>query len=131
MNNTGTGKMMVRNILIVDDEDSIRQLASLILKSEGYCVYEAVNGIDALDKVNGADFHMIITDLQMPRMDGLNFIRQLRRIPQAASIPVVMLTSRRSRGRIKTEGDLAGVDAWIFKPLLHQQLAETVNRYSA
>ncbi|TAN42693.1 MAG: response regulator [Nitrospirae bacterium] len=120
----------IRNILIVDDEDSIRQLVSLILRTEGYNVVEAIHGADGLDKFKETEIDMVITDLVMPQMDGMRFTRELRRRPVSMSIPVLMLTTK-FRGRITSAGDQAGVNEWLLKPLLHQQLAERVNRYSA
>jgi two-component system chemotaxis response regulator CheY len=123
-------KIRVRNILIVDDEDSVRQLISLILKAEGYNVLEAVHGMDALDKLTRTEIDMVITDLGMPGMDGISFTKELRSRPYSMSMPVVMMTTG-FRGHQKSAGDEAGVSEWILKPLLYQQLADTVNRYSA
>ena len=89
-----------------------------------------VYGIDALDKLNRTKIDMVITDLSMPRMDGISFTKALRTRPDSMSIPVVIMATR-FRGHLKSAGDEAGVSEWILKPLLHQQLADTVNRYSA
>jgi two-component system chemotaxis response regulator CheY len=120
---------MKKNILIVDDEDTIRQLISLILRTEGYNVYEACHGLDALDKMTGEKIDMVITDLRMPQMDGIMLTRELRSRPYSVSIPVVMLTTGFD-GYKKNEADSAGVNDRIRKPLIYQQLVETVRRYS-
>ncbi|MDA8083778.1 MAG: response regulator [Nitrospiraceae bacterium] len=121
---------MKKKILIVDDESAIRQLISLILRTEGYTVLEAVHGRDALDKIDGGVIDMVITDLRMPQMDGISFTRELRNRPEGMNIPVVMLTTGFD-GYKKTEAENAGVNDRITKPLLHQQLVDTVRRYSS
>lgn len=84
---------MPRNVLVVDDEVLIRQIISIILKSAGYKVIEAVNGNDALSKMTDKDFGLVITDLRMPGMDGIEFIKQLRSESAHRSVPIIMLTS--------------------------------------
>lgn len=117
------------NIMIVDDEETIRQLIALILKAEGHTVVEAVHGRDALDKLTGEPIDMVITDLRMPQMDGIMLTRELRSRPYSFSIPVVMLTTGFD-GYKKNEADRAGVNGRVKKPLIHQQLLETVRRYA-
>ncbi|MBA4373950.1 MAG: hypothetical protein C0402_13960 [Thermodesulfovibrio sp.] len=119
----------IKNIMIVDDEETIRQLISLILRTEGHTVVEAVHGRDALDKVTGETIDMVITDLRMPQMDGIMLTRELRSRPYTFSIPIVMLTTGFD-GYKKNEADRAGVNERIKKPLIHQQLVETVRRYA-
>jgi two-component system chemotaxis response regulator CheY len=118
-----------KNIMIVDDEETIRQLIVLILKTEGHTVVEAVHGRDALDKMTGETFDMVITDLRMPQMDGIMLARELRSRPHSFSIPIVMLTTGFD-GYKKNEADRAGVNDRIKKPLIHQQLVDTVRRYA-
>lgn len=126
---TGPGSSPVKNILIVDDEETIRQLIALILRTEGHTVVEAVHGRDALDKMSGKIIDMVITDLRMPQMDGIMLTRELRSRPYTFSIPIVMLTTGFD-GYKKNEADRAGVSDRIKKPLIHQQLVETVRRYT-
>ncbi len=118
-----------KNIMIVDDEETIRQLISLILRTEGHTVVEAVHGRDALDKMTGESIDMVITDLRMPQMDGIMLTKELRSRPYSFSIPIVMLTTGFD-GYKKNEAERAGVNDRIKKPLIHQQLVETVRRYS-
>lgn len=120
---------MNKKILIVDDEDTIRQLIALILRTEGYTVFEAVHGKDALDKMSGQAIDVVITDLRMPQMDGITLTRELRSRPYSMGIPVVMLTTGFD-GYKKTEADMAGVNDRIKKPLIYQHLVDTVRRYS-
>lgn len=118
-----------KNIMIVDDEETIRQLIALILRTEGHTVIEAVHGRDALDKMIGETIDMVITDLRMPQMDGIMLTRELRSRPYSFTIPIVMLTTGFD-GYKKNEADRAGVNDRIKKPLIHQQLVETVRRYA-
>lgn len=118
-----------KNIMIVDDEETIRQLIALILRTEGHTVVEAVHGRDALDKMSGETIDMVITDLRMPQMDGIMLTKELRSRPYSYSIPIVMLTTGFD-GYKKNEADSAGVSDRIKKPLIHQQLVETVRRYA-
>ncbi|MBI5640503.1 MAG: response regulator [Nitrospirae bacterium] len=124
------GPTQTKNILIVDDENHVRQLLSLILKTEGYTVIEAINGRDALNKMNGNDISMVITDLRMPHMDGIEFAKQLKGKPDYRSVPIVMLTSE-FQGYKKREGENAGITHWIAKPFIPQQLVRMVKRLEA
>jgi two-component system chemotaxis response regulator CheY len=121
---------MKKNVLVVDDDSLIRQLVSLILRSAGYTAIEAVNGADALNKLGSARVEMVITDLRMPQMDGVEFIRQLRKRPEHESTPVVMMTSDFPDYK-KKEGALAGVNEWISKPFIPQQLMHTVRKFAS
>ena len=95
---------MSKIIMTVDDSASIRQMVSFTLKQAGYQVVEAVDGRDALSKLNGAGVGMVLTDLNMPNMDGLELIRQLRASPSCKFIPIVMLTTE-SQAEKKQEGN--------------------------
>ena len=119
---------MARNVLVVDDEHLIRQIISIILKSAGYKVVEAVSGNDAFSKMTGRDFALVITDLRMPGMDGIEFIKQLRSESAYRSVPVIMLTSEFSDFK-KSEAEIAGVSEWIVKPFIRQQLLQTVRKF--
>jgi two-component system, chemotaxis family, chemotaxis protein CheY len=118
---------MQKTILAVDDSASIRQLVSFTLKDAGYQAIEAVNGQDALTKLKGAMVHMVVTDLNMPNMDGLEFIHALRRIPAYRFIPIVMLTTE-SQMEKKQAGKAAGATGWIVKPFQPEQLIAVVKR---
>lgn len=112
---------MSKIIMSVDDSASIRQMVSFTLKGAGYNVIEAVDGKDALTKLNGTSVHMILADLNMPNMDGIELIRAVRSNPQHKFIPIVMLTTE-SQASKKQEGKAAGATGWIVKPFQPNQL---------
>lgn len=119
---------MGKTLLIVDDSASMRQLVTFALKGAGYEVIAAVNGKDALSKLGGVKVDMVVTDLNMPEMDGITLIRQLRSSPATKFTPVVMLTTESQESR-KAEGKQAGASGWIVKPFTPDQLIETVKRF--
>ncbi len=119
---------MANNILIVDDSASMRQLVSFTIKDAGFGVMEAVNGKDALTKASGAKMDMVITDLNMPEMDGIELIKQLRRKTEYKFTPIVMLTTESQEGK-KQEGKQAGASGWIVKPFKPEQLMEVVKKF--
>ena len=118
---------MTKSVLVVDDSKSIRQLISLTLQSEGYGVIEAVDGADALAKVGGGKVHLIICDVNMPNMDGISFVKEIKKSDDYKFIPVVMLTTE-SQEQKKLQGQEAGVKAWIVKPFQPDQLLHVVSR---
>ncbi len=118
---------MAKTILTVDDSASIRQMVSFTLKGAGYKVLEAVDGMDGLAKMNGADVNMVITDLNMPKLDGLGFIKKVRANPKTKFIPVVMLTTE-SQAEKKQAGKAAGATGWIVKPFKPDQLLGVVKK---
>ena len=118
---------MLRTILAVDDSASIRQMVSFTLRGAGYDVVEARDGQDALDKAMHQDFSLILTDLNMPRMDGLTLIKSLRILPGYKSAPILMLTTESSQA-MKGEGRAAGATGWIVKPFDPTRLVEVVNK---
>ena len=117
--------MNAKTILIVDDSFSLRQTISLALKSAGYEVVEAIDGQDALKKLDGRKYNLIISDVNMPNMDGLSFVRELKQLPDYKFTPVVMLTTESTDAR-KQEGRLIGVRAWVHKPFLPPVLLAAV-----
>ncbi|HEX8949095.1 MAG TPA: response regulator [Dissulfurispiraceae bacterium] len=120
---------MAKTVLIVDDSVSMRQLVSFALKDAGYEVIAAVNGKDALVKLDGAKVQLVITDLNMPEMDGIELIKQVRRKPGCKFIPIVMLTTESQEGK-KQEGKQAGASGWIVKPFAPEQLIDTVRKFA-
>ena len=118
---------MAKTILAVDDSASIRQMVSFTLKSAGYDVVEAVDGQDGLDKAKSKSFNLVLTDQNMPRMDGLTLIKSLRGLPQYASIPILMLTTE-SSDAMKSQGRAAGATGWLVKPFDPQKLIEVVRK---
>jgi len=118
---------MAKTILAVDDSASIRQMVSFTLKSAGYDVVEAVDGQDGLDKAKTKSVNLVLTDQNMPRMDGLTLIKNLRGIPQYASTPILMLTTE-SSDVMKSQGRAAGATGWLVKPFDPQKLIEVVRK---
>jgi len=118
---------MGKVIMTADDSASIRQMVSFTLKGAGYDVVEAIDGKDALAKMNGAPIHMLITDLNMPNLDGIGLIRQVRANPNYKFIPVVMLTTESQEDK-KQEGKSAGATGWIVKPFKPEQLLAVVKK---
>ena len=118
---------MSKSILAVDDSASIRQMVAFTLKSSGYDVVEAVDGMDGLEKAKARSFDLILTDQNMPRMDGLTLIKSLRGLPQYGSTPVLMLTTE-SSDAMKSQGKAAGATGWLVKPFDPQKLLEVVKK---
>jgi two-component system, chemotaxis family, chemotaxis protein CheY len=118
---------MAKSILAVDDSASIRQMVGFTLKSSGYEVVEAVDGMDGLDKAKGKSFNLILTDQNMPRMDGLTLIKTLRAMPQYKTVPILMLTTE-SSDAMKQQGRAAGATGWLVKPFDPQKLVEVVKK---
>jgi len=114
-------------ILSVDDSKSMRQLVSFTLQKEGYQVVEAVDGREALAKVKEVAVNMVITDLNMPNMDGIELIRTLRADPAFKFVPIVMLTTENTADK-KDAGKNAGATGWIVKPFKPEQLVAVVKR---
>lgn len=118
---------MGKTIMTVDDSTSVRQMVSFTLKGAGYDVVEAKDGLDALSKVNGTGIHMVIADLNMPNMDGIELIRNLRAKPGYKFIPIIMLTTE-SQVAKKQEGRAAGATGWMIKPFKPEQLLSVVKK---
>jgi two-component system chemotaxis response regulator CheY len=117
----------VKTILTVDDSASLRQLLRVVLQGAGYEVLEAVDGVDGLSKLKGQELGLILTDVNMPKMDGLEFTRQARALPQYKFTPIVLLTTESSAEK-KQEGKAAGATAWIIKPFDPEQLLGVVKK---
>lgn len=115
------------NILAVDDSSSMRQMVSFTLKSAGYEVAEAADGQEALDKAKQQQFDLVITDVNMPVMDGISFIRHLREEASYKFTPMLMLTTESASDK-KAEGKAAGATGWIVKPFNPEQLLKTVEK---
>jgi two-component system chemotaxis response regulator CheY len=118
---------MAKTVLSVDDSGSIRQMVSFTLKSAGYNVVEAVDGQDGLDKAKQKTVDLVLTDQNMPRMDGLTLIKSLRAMPAYRSVPILMLTTE-SGDAMKMQGKAAGATGWIVKPFDPQKLLEVVKK---
>lgn len=118
---------MAKTILAIDDSASIRQMVAFTLKSSGYEVVDAVDGMDGLDKAKATSFNLILTDQNMPRMDGLTLIKNLRALPQYKTVPILMLTTE-SSDAMKQQGRAAGATGWLVKPFDPQKLIEVVKK---
>ncbi len=118
---------MAKTILAVDDSASIRQMVSFTLKGAGYDVVEAVDGEDALDKAKNHTVSLILTDINMPRMDGLDLVKSLRVLPRYKIAPILVLTTESSEA-MKTEGRAAGATGWLVKPFDPKRLLEVVKK---
>lgn len=118
---------MAKIILAVDDSASIRQMVTFTLKSSGYEVVEAVDGMDGLEKAKTKSVNLVLTDQNMPRMDGLTLIKNLRALPQYKTVPILMLTTE-SSDAMKTQGKAAGATGWLVKPFDPQKLIEVVKK---
>ncbi|WP_404362972.1 response regulator [Marinobacter sp.] len=118
---------MGKNILIVDDSASIRQVVSLTLKGAGFEVIEACDGRDALSKLTGQRVHLMISDVNMPNMDGLTFLKEVKSRPEYKFTPVIMLTTESAEDK-KMQGQAAGAKAWMVKPFQPQQMLAAVNK---
>lgn len=111
----------MKRILTVDDSTSVRQMVGFTLRKAGYEVVEAVDGKDGLAKASSEKFDFIITDLNMPNMDGIQLITEVRKLPGYSFIPVLMLTTE-SQAEKKDAGRKAGATGWIVKPFNADQL---------
>ena len=119
---------MSKTFLIVDDSASMRQLVAFTIKDAGYDVLLAENGMDALAKISRTKIDMVITDLNMPEMDGITFIRELRGKADYKFVPIVMLTTESQEAK-KQEGRAAGASGWIVKPFSPTQLMDVVKKF--
>ena len=117
----------MRAVLTVDDSVTMRQLVGLSLRQAGYEVTEASDGLDALAKLQASRFDLVITDLYMPRLDGIGLIRRVRALANYRFTPIIMLTTE-SDGSRKADGQAAGATGWIVKPFEPQQLLKVVKR---
>ncbi len=114
-------------ILAVDDSASMRQMVSFTLTGNGHDVTEAVDGVDALGKAKAGKFDLVLSDVNMPNMDGITLIKELRMLPAFRFTPILMLTTESTGGK-KQEGKSAGATGWIVKPFNPEQLLASINK---
>ncbi|QGG80240.1 response regulator [Litorivicinus lipolyticus] len=114
-------------ILAVDDSASMRQMVTFTLKGAGFDVIEAVDGVEALSKAQTAKVDLVLTDVNMPNMDGIQLVKELRGLPSFKFTPMLMLTTE-SAGDKKAAGKAAGATGWIVKPFNPDQLLNTIKR---
>ena len=118
---------MAKTILIVDDSASLRQVVAIALKGGGYDVIEAFDGVDGLRKLNGQKIHLIISDVNMPNMDGITFVKAVKQNAAYKFTPIIMLTTESQEGK-KMEGQAAGAKAWVVKPFKPEQMLAAVSK---
>jgi two-component system chemotaxis response regulator CheY len=116
---------MPKQILIVDDSMSMRQTLAIALRGNGYDVIEASDGKDALGKLDGRKLNLIISDVNMPNMDGISFVKAAKALPNYKFTPVIMLTTESDETK-KQAGKAAGVRAWVVKPFQPPALLDAV-----
>lgn len=115
------------SILAVDDSASMRQMVSFTLKSAGYDVTEATDGDEALQLAKNTQFNLVLTDINMPNMDGIELTKELRALPNYKFTPILTLTTESASDK-KQEGKMAGATGWIVKPFNPDQLISTVKK---
>lgn len=118
---------MDKTILVVDDSSSFRNVVSIALKDAGYQVIQACDGKDALGKLDGKKINLIISDVNMPVMDGLSFVRAAKQLAAYRFTPIIMLTTEAGESK-KAEGKAAGVRAWVVKPFQPPVLLDAVSK---
>ena len=117
----------MHSILAVDDSASMRQMVSFTLKNAGYEVVEAVDGEEAFDKARSRSFDLVLTDQNMPRLDGIGLTRRLREQPKFKATPILILTTESSE-QMKQAGRAAGATGWLVKPFDPSKLVEVIKR---
>ena len=120
---------MAKTVMIVDDSASLRQVVGIALRGAGYEVIEGCDGKDALTKLTGQKVHLVISDVNMPNMDGISFVKAVRNLPEHKFVPIIMLTT----GFIKSTREQAreaGIKAWMVKPFDKYQLLDIVARFA-
>jgi len=118
---------MAKTILVVDDSASLRQVVAIALKGAGYDVIEGCDGVDGLSKLDGKKIHLIVSDVNMPNMDGLTMVQKIKEIPAYKFTPIVMLTTEAGADK-KEIGKAAGVKAWMVKPFKPDQMIDAVSK---
>ena len=117
----------MKRIMTIDDSPSLRQMVALTLENAGYEVVEASDGRDAVAKLGGREYHLFVTDLNMPGMDGIELTRKLRSMPEYRFVPIVLLTTESNQEK-KMQGKAAGATGWIVKPFQPADLLATVKK---
>jgi len=116
---------MAKKILVIDDSASLREVVSIALQGAGYEVVQAADGKQALDKLDGSRVHLAICDVNMPVMDGIAFVKEVKKRQEYRFMPIIMLTTE-SRESRKQEGQMAGAKAWVVKPFRPEQMLHAV-----
>ena len=119
---------MGKSIITVDNSATLRKMVSFILKGVGHTVYEAEDGAEAVRVIETNNIHIIITDLHMPNMNGLEFTKAVRAMPQHTKTPILFLTIEKEKQQ-KADAKAAGANGWIVKPFTPEQLLAIVSRF--
>jgi two-component system, chemotaxis family, chemotaxis protein CheY len=117
--------MAQKLIMVIDDSASLREVVGISLRTAGYEVIEACDGRDALGKLTDRKVQLMICDVNMPVMDGISFVKEVKQLPRHRYVPIIMLTTE-SRESRKVEGQLAGAKAWVVKPFRPEQMLRAV-----
>ena len=118
---------MAKTIMIVDDSASMRQVVGIAITGAGYEVIEAADGKEALSKLNGEKVHLIVSDINMPNMDGISFVKEVKQLANYKFTPIIMLTTEVDPGK-KEAAKAAGAKAWVNKPFQPATLLEAVSK---
>jgi two-component system chemotaxis response regulator CheY len=118
---------MGKTVMIVDDSASLRQVVKIALQGAGYEVVEACDGKDALIKLDGRKVNLIISDVNMPNMDGIALVKEVKKNPSYRFTPIIMLTTESQEDK-KREGQAAGAKAWVVKPFQPEQMLSAVSK---
>ena len=118
---------MPKTIMIVDDSATLRQVVSIALKGAGYDVIEGCYGKDALSKLTGQKVHLIVSDVNLPNMDGFTFVSEVKKLPAYKFTPIIMLTTEAGEDK-KAAGQAAGAKAWMVKPFKPEQMLNAVSK---
>lgn len=121
---------MSLSILTVDDSRMMREMLLLALKEQGFAVTQAEDGVEGLEKLNGASYDVIITDINMPRLDGFGFIEGVRADDRHRGTPILVLSTEGDVAK-KTRAKTAGATGWIVKPFNAEKLVSAIRRVSA
>ena len=114
-------------VLVVDDSESIRELVSITLESAGYKVHKSSDGVEGLDHLANSEVDLVITDLNMPNMDGITFLKEIRKDDNKVGMPVLLLTTESQISK-KDEARKAGATGWIVKPFAQDRLLAVVKK---
>ncbi len=118
---------MAKTILIVDDSASLRNVVAIALKGAGYSVLEAADGNEGLKKLDGAKINLIISDVNMPNMDGITMVKEIKKMSSYKFTPIIMLTTE-AGAEMKEAGKAAGAKAWVVKPFKPEQMLDAVSK---
>ena len=118
---------MTATILTVDDSASMRQMVSFTLKRAGYTVVEAADGVEALNYARTSAVDLVLTDVNMPNMDGISLVRELRQLQTYKFVPMLMLTTESGQDK-KLQGKAAGATGWLVKPFNPEKLLATIEK---